>query len=646
MGPAFAGEVSRTGGEDRIDTALAIFTQNRAVFTSDTIVLAQSNGFADALTATPLATALKAPILTTGPDGLDPRVLAVLKEQGIRNVVIVGGEGALSAGTAAALVAAGMSTERIAGADRYETALKVADKIMAVTGATSVPVFVASGERFPDAMAAGAAAARVGGIVLLAPDKAHPATTAFLQSGKAKEVIAVGGPAGHALDGVEVPYVAVVGKDRYDTAAQLAQRYFPTPSSVVLASGEGYADGMTGGPLAALTGAPLQLTGSAQFASAVQRYLDAANPDVRVLGGPAAIPDRIVTAVTSVVDGPKAVPSPTTTPTSTPTFTPRPVPAPAPAPTADTFEWGDIPSEVYVAQGDSSSIVYGRYQPGAVVDVWIKRPGQTEFERRGPADDLFSAYSVDGRDDGTQVQFRATYRDRVYVSPTVTVHSVVASEVQTAMSLRVVSDPIVATTWSATATVEVTVEGIASAADGKVTLCYAALPGRACKLWESEPVRTRENTYIFELQPHIIDSYDVKVHFSPKDGRRYSKSDATSRGLVNVVRNPNSSLRGYSMSVTTAVQTTNELPPTFDVTVTDPTGRVVTSGVVAVLNRDQWMCWDMSGGGGWSCEAPRAYEGEFPRVRAVWSPNAEAFMESSQSEFVQSEDVAVQITAP
>lgn len=69
-GPAFAGEVSRTGGQDRIDTALEIYRQNRSVFTSDTVVLAQSNGFADALTATPLAAALKAPILTVA-GGLD-----------------------------------------------------------------------------------------------------------------------------------------------------------------------------------------------------------------------------------------------------------------------------------------------------------------------------------------------------------------------------------------------------------------------------------------------------------------------------------------------------------------------------------------------------------------------------------------------
>lgn len=570
----------------------------------------------------------------------------MLKEQGVKNVVIVGGERALSSEAAASLKAAGLATERIAGANRYETALKVADKIMTVTGATSVPVFVASGELFPDAMAAGAAAARAGGIVLLASERADPATTAFLQSGKAKEVIAVGGPAGRALDGVEVPYVGVVGKDRYDTAAQLAQKYFPTPTSVVLASGEGYADGMTGGPLAALTGAPLLLTGSTQFAPSVQRYLDAANPDVRVLGGPTAVPEHVVAAVASTVDGPKPSPSPSGTaspsPTPTPSFTPRP-PAPKPQPTADAFVWGDIPSDLYLAQGDSRVIVYGRYQVGAVVDVWIKRPGQAEFERRGPADDLFSGYFVDGRDDGTQVQFRATYRDREYVSPTVTVHSV-TSQVQTAMSVRVVQDPVVATTWSALATVEVTVEGIASAGDGEVTLCSGAHARRPCKLWERSPVRTRGTTYIFELHPHVIDSYDVTVHFSPKDGRRHSMSDATSKGLVNVVRDPRSSLRGYTVAVTTATSTTNELPPTFMVQVTDPRGRPVTRGVVGVLDRDRGMCWDEDGRDGWSCEAAWAYEGKAPRVRAVWSPDEQPFLEGSQSEFVQSDDVAVEVT--
>ncbi len=80
-------------------------------------------------------------------------------------------------------------------------------------------------------------------------------------------------------------------------------------------------------------------------------------------------------------------------------------------------------------------------------------------------------------------------------------------------------------------------------------------------------MRTRGTTYIFELYPHVIVSYDVTVHFSPKDGRRQSMSDATSKALVDVVRDSRSSLRGYTVAVTTATSMTNELPPTFTVQV-------------------------------------------------------------------------------
>lgn len=318
--PAFAGDVTRFGGEDRVATAISVYQNNLDVFTGDTVVLTRSDAFADALTATPLAVALKAPVLTTGPNGLDARVLAALKAGGkVKRVIVVGGTGSVSDAIEKEL-AAQFSTERVAGQDRYETAARVAEKVMQVTGKSSVPVFVASGADFPDALAAGAAAAARGAVILLSKgSELSPQADAFLRSGKASSTTAVGGQAAAAVKQAGVEATIVVGKDRYETAAKLAAEVYPQPKSVVITSGQTYADSLAGAALAALQGAPLVLTTGSSLPPSTQAYLDRSDPAVSLLGGPGAVSDGVARDIAGTVGG---VVNPT----------PQPKPAPVPAP--------------------------------------------------------------------------------------------------------------------------------------------------------------------------------------------------------------------------------------------------------------------------------------------------------------------------
>ena len=67
------------------------------------------------------------------------------------------------------------TTTRLGGTDRYDTAAKVSKQYFA----SGVPVaYVASGESFPDALAAGPAAAAGGGPVLLTQKDGIPPATA------------------------------------------------------------------------------------------------------------------------------------------------------------------------------------------------------------------------------------------------------------------------------------------------------------------------------------------------------------------------------------------------------------------------------------------------------------------------------------
>lgn len=96
----------RLSGNNRYKTAVAI-SQN-GWKTSESVVLARGDDYADALCAGPLAKKYGAPILLTEKEKLNAGTLAELKRLGVKNVFIVGGYGAISSNVESALTAAGM----------------------------------------------------------------------------------------------------------------------------------------------------------------------------------------------------------------------------------------------------------------------------------------------------------------------------------------------------------------------------------------------------------------------------------------------------------------------------------------------------------------------------------------------------------
>lgn len=310
--PAHAAEVDRIGGIDRVDTAIKIYESNRALYPTGGVILARSDSYADSLAATPLAAAGKTPILVTAPGQLDPRVLAAIKRQKVTRVGIVGGEQAISAGVAKTLSDTGIQVYRLAGVDRYETARQIAVGALAARRTPSTRVFVATGTNFPDALAAGAAAAKAGGVVLLSQGpRLDAATKTFLTSSQTSGVVAVGGPAATAVRGAGVTAQAVNGTDRYDTAVRLANAYVPGATNAVVASGEAFADALAGGVLAGLRGAPLVLTPATWMSPKTAEYLQARKPRVTVLGGERAVSAAVLSAIAKAVGGAATPPSTT-----------------------------------------------------------------------------------------------------------------------------------------------------------------------------------------------------------------------------------------------------------------------------------------------------------------------------------------------
>ena len=151
--------------------------------TFNTAIVATGNSFADALAVGPIVYAEGMPLVLTNSTSLSPSALQTLKDLQVKNVIIVGGTAAVSQAVESAITAGGFKVVyRIAGADRTATAAEIAQwalnglpltpsyqPLAAITGwlTNSATAWVARGDSFADALAAGPAAGGLGESVVL-----------------------------------------------------------------------------------------------------------------------------------------------------------------------------------------------------------------------------------------------------------------------------------------------------------------------------------------------------------------------------------------------------------------------------------------------------------------------------------------------
>jgi len=119
--------------------------------------------FADAVSAGTAAAATRTPVLMTNPQTLSPDVSGYLQGYGITQVTIVGGSAAVSASIDAELAALGITVQRVAGSDRYDTSQRMAGQF----SATPAVVVLAAGGSFPDSLVGASLAAQLNGALLL-----------------------------------------------------------------------------------------------------------------------------------------------------------------------------------------------------------------------------------------------------------------------------------------------------------------------------------------------------------------------------------------------------------------------------------------------------------------------------------------------
>ena len=126
-------DVVRLAGDSRYETAIAIAEEVRARWPgNDTVGIVRADGgdsptaqWADALTGGAWAADTTTPMLITPTDGLHPDVAEALERWGTTDSVVFGGESAVGPTAYAELP----SPQRIAGTDRADTAVEIAESL-------------------------------------------------------------------------------------------------------------------------------------------------------------------------------------------------------------------------------------------------------------------------------------------------------------------------------------------------------------------------------------------------------------------------------------------------------------------------------------------------------------------------------------
>lgn len=188
---------------------------------------------------------------------------------------------------------------RLAGTDRYDQAVRAA----AAFGSADI-VYLASGEKFADALSASAVAGVHGSPLLLTPAGSVPASVlAQITRLRPQIVVVVGGPLS-VSDGVlesisrqvsGVTVVRVDGADRYAVSRALAADPIvgvPRASELYLASGADFPDALTASPAAVHRGMPVLLVdGSEPAPSAAETAVFGALGvgSVTIVGGPRSV---------------------------------------------------------------------------------------------------------------------------------------------------------------------------------------------------------------------------------------------------------------------------------------------------------------------------------------------------------------------
>ena len=293
--------VLRLSGADRYQTAVAISMEGWK--TSQYIVLASGDGddkFADALAGSPISYTLNAPILLTATNELSVSTKGEIIRLNAKNAILLGGTGVISDNVEIQLKSMGIQVERLWGQDRYDTSVKIAEKVRSTKPFSKI--FLTSGEEFQYAM-------------MIAPFASkNSIPILFLQKSSLNGLVAdaitkwgifeadiigntniISQSVEDSLKNMGLKVNRVYGSNISETNINIINTYKMDTSHVAVARDDIFADGLAGAPLAAIKNMPIILTGQASTNPDISDFLSKCSLEYAyVLGGVGGVSDYII----------------------------------------------------------------------------------------------------------------------------------------------------------------------------------------------------------------------------------------------------------------------------------------------------------------------------------------------------------------
>lgn len=332
----------RVAGSNRTATAVRV---SQAVFPygASAVVIARSNKYPDALAGSVLAAvagtppspggrtggphvdsggppppSTGVPLLLTRSNTLSAATAAEINRLGATTAYILGGDAAIGPEVVAALGSkTGIEhTVRVGGKNRYATAAKIRSTVAHITHEPTRAAYIASGQRFADAMSVEALAAHQVRPILLTRKGTLPKATAnaLAAAGKTVDVTLVGGTeavsthTAATIDKLAGTVDRLAGSDRYATSVAVTKAAVQAglkPTLAWLTTGTNWPDGVAAGSAVAQDQATLLLVNPNDLArsAATSTYLGAHKPfvDVDLLGGKEAISPHVESQIRAVI---------------------------------------------------------------------------------------------------------------------------------------------------------------------------------------------------------------------------------------------------------------------------------------------------------------------------------------------------------
>ncbi|UDF12006.1 ThuA domain-containing protein [Antiquaquibacter oligotrophicus] len=285
--------VDRIAGANRYEVAVNI-SQNAYPETAPVVYVASGANYPDALSAGPAAAHEGGPLLLVQPNAIPAVVSAEIQRLSPDKIVVVGGTASVTADAFYSLSLLADESVRIAGANRYEASRNVAEYAFG----SAEFAYLATGEKFPDALSAGGAAGVKDAPVILVQGSAtdlDAATGALLEALGTTETRVLGGEASVSA-GVFDDIAAITtatrlgGSDRYEAARNINADAFDTAERAFIATGLNFPDALAGSAWAASLGAPLYVAPGTCVTAGVLSDLDSLGvTHVTLLGGEASL---------------------------------------------------------------------------------------------------------------------------------------------------------------------------------------------------------------------------------------------------------------------------------------------------------------------------------------------------------------------